>query len=313
LTLRLIVTSHTSAQLSGVARFNAQLADHMGVPSTGVAEAMAHLNHGDRVLLSVKLIDMSEAETGAVEAFHRAASERGISFDLFLHTYDGLPIEDALVADAATIFCANSEIEAALAGSGRPLVLVWCPALIDIDASITRTEFTIFSFGMAHKIQLGYYELLHHRLEALGRAYTIWISTAFHEKSGFGEFDEASRQLRIVFGSRVQFLGFLSDDAVNYFIDRVRLFVAFFPKGLRANNTSAYVPMHRGCAILTNLDAYSPTWLRHDVNILDIHSLTAESLDPENLRRVAAAAKRDVRESAGWSRLVARMSEHYGG
>lgn len=313
MTLRLIVTSHTSAQLSGVARFNAQLADHMGVPCIGVAEAMAHLSHGDRVLLSIKLIDMSEADSGALEAFHRAASEFGISFDLFLHTYDGLPMEDALVADAATVFCANAEIEAALAGSGRPLVLVWCPALIDVDASITRTEFTIFSFGMAHKIQLGYYELLHRRLEALDRAYSIWISTAFHEKSGFGEFDEASRQLRSVFGSRVQFLGFLSDEAVNYFIDRVRLFVAFFPKGLRANNTSAYVPMERGCAILTNLDAYSPAWLRHDVNVLDIHSLTAESMAPENLRRVAAAAQRDVRENAGWSLLVARISEHYGG
>lgn len=313
MTLRLIVTSHTSAQLSGVARFNAQLADHMGVPCIGVAEAMAHLSEGDRVLLSLKLLDMSEADSRAVERFHRAASERGITFDLFLHTYDGLPMEDALVEEAARIFCANSEIEAALAGSGRPLVLAWCPALIDINASITRTEFTIFSFGMAHKIQLGYYELLHRRLKALGRPYSIWISTAFHEKSGFGEFDEASRQLRAVFGSRVQFLGFLSDDAVNYFVDRVRLFVAFFPKGLRANNTSAYVPMHRGCAILTNLDAYSPAWLRHDVNVLDIHSLTAESLAPENLRRVAAAAQRDVHENAGWPLLVARIREHYGG
>ncbi len=313
MTLRLIVTSHTSAQLSGVARFNAQLADHLSVPCIGVADAMAHLSDGDRVLLSFKLIDMSEADTGAVEAFHRAASERRITFDLFLHTYDGLPMEDALVADAGTIFCANSEIEAALAASGRPLVLVWCPALIDIEASIVPTEFTIFSFGMAHKIQLGYYELLHRRLEALGGAYSLWISTAFHEKSGFGEFDEASRQLRSVFGSRVQFLGFLSDEAVNYFVDRVRLFVAFFPKGLRANNTSAYVPMERGCAILTNLDEYSPAWLRHDVNVLDIHSLTAESLDPDNLRKLAAAAQRDVRANAGWSLLVARMSEHYGG
>lgn len=313
MTLRLIVTSHTSAQLSGVARFNAQLADRMGVPSVGVAEAMAHLSEGDRVLLSLKVIDLSEAETSAVAAFHRAASGRRVSFDLFLHTYDGLAIEDALVADAATIFCANSEIEASLAGSGKPLVLVWCPALIDVDASITRTEFTIFSFGMAHKIQLGYYELLHRRLEALGRAYSIWISTAFHEKSGFGEFDEVSRKLRTVFGSRVQFLGFLSDDAVNYFVDRVHLFVAFFPKGMRANNTSTYVPMQRGCAILTNLDAYSPAWLSHDVNVLDIHNLTAESLAPENLRRVAAAAQRDVQLNAGWPLLVTRMSEHYGG
>lgn len=313
MTLRLIVTSHTSTQLSGVARFNAQLADHLGVPSIGVAEALSHLSPGDRVLLSIKLLDMSEADRLAVESFRRAASERDISFDLFLHTYDGLSLEDALVADAGTIFCANSEIEAALAWSDGPLVLVWCPALIDTNASITQAEFTIFSFGMAHKIQLGYYELLHRRLEALGRPYSIWLSTAFHEKSGFGEFDEASRQMHSIFGSRVQFLGFLSDEAVNYFIDRVELFVAFFPKGLRANNTSIYVPMERGCAILTNLDGYSPRWLRHDVNVLDIHSITAGSLAPGNLRRLAAAAQRGVRESAGWSLLVARMSEHYAG
>ena len=312
MTLRLILSSHTSAQLSGVAKFNAQLAERLGVPSLGMAEAMAQLKTGDQVLLSVKMIDMSESDSRAFEAFLLASSERGIPFDLFLHTYDGLAIEDALVAGAGTIFCANSEIEAALAGSGRPLVPAWCPALIDVNASITHTDLTIFSFGMAHKIQLGYYELLHRRLETLRDPYSIWISTAFHEKSGFGEFDEASRQLRAVFGDRVQFLGFLSDDAVNYFIDKVRLFVAFFPKGIRANNTSAYVPMQRGCAILTNLDAYSPAWLRHDVNVLDIHSLTPASLSANNLQRVAAAAMRDVHEHAGWPPLVARISEHYG-
>lgn len=311
--LRLVVSSHTRTQLSGVAKFNAQLASHLGVPCVSVAEATRQIRAGDRVLLSVKLTDMSDADAAAVAAFHHAARERGVKFDLFFHTYDRLPIEQMLVADAGTIFCANSEVHSALAGSGKPLGLVWCPHLINPDISVTRSDLTIFSFGMAHKIQLAYYELLHERLEEMGRPYSLWISTAFHEKSGFGEFDEASLELRSLFGARIQFLGFLSDDAVNYFVDQVQLFVAFFEKGLRANNTSVYVPMERGCAVLTNLDQYSPAWLRHGVNALDIHSLAVESLRPQNLRRLAAAAQRDVRQNAGWPLLVSLMRQHYGG
>jgi hypothetical protein len=309
--LRLIVTSHTSAALSGVAKFNAQLAQHLGVPSVGVREALSLVKPGDRILLSVKLVDLPEADAPAVTELHRVCKERGVAFDVFFHTYDKLPLEQLLIADAHTIFCANTEIQTALAGAGKPLSLVWCPHLVNLDASLTRSELTVFSFGMAHKIQLGYYELLHQRLEALGRPYSIWISTAFHEKSGFGDFDEAARELRSVFGSRVQFLGFLSDDAVNYFVDQVQLFVAFFARGLRANNTSAYVPMERGCAILTNLDQYSPAWLKHDVNVLDIRSLSDRSLEPDNLKKIAAAAQRDVRQNAGWPLLLTRMHEHY--
>jgi hypothetical protein len=276
-----------------------------------MAEAVPLLSAGSRVLLSVKLSDMSDADAAAVAAFQRSAKQLGVRFDLFFHTYDELAIEQRLIDEAETIFCANSEILHALEGSGKPLKLVWCPHLVDLEASIEKAELNIFSFGMAHKIQLAYYELLHQRLEALKRSYSIWISTAFHEKSGFGEFDEATRQLRTIFGDRVQFLGFLSDDAVNYFVDQVQLFVAFFARGLRANNTSAYVPMERGCAILTNLDEYSPAWLEHDVNVLDIHKLRVESLESEQLRRLAAAAQRDVRKHAGWPLLVSRMREHY--
>lgn len=309
--LRLIVTSHTSAQLSGVAKFNAQLARRFGVPCVGIAEAASLVRAGDRVLLSVKLADMSDADAIAIATLHRTMKERGVTFDLFFHTYDALAMEQVLVSDADTLFCANSEIHQALEQAGRPRALVWCPHLVDLEASVTRSELTIFSFGMAHKIQLAYYELLHSRLEELERPYSIWVSTAFHEKSGFGDFDEASRQLRSVFGNRLQFLGFLSDDALNYFVDQVHLFVAFFAKGLRANNTSAYVPMERGCAILTNLDDHSPAWLSHDTNILDIHSLSVASLEPANLRRIAAAAQRDVGQHAGWPLLVSRLREHY--
>jgi hypothetical protein len=302
-----------SPQLSGVAKFNAQLARHFEVPCLGLPDAIRQIRKGDRVLLSVKLTDMSAADAAIVEEFHEVVRQRGATFDLFFHTYDRLPLEQTLLADAGTIFCGNAEIHAALTATGKPLSLVWCPALVDPDASVKRSDLTIFSFGMAHKIQLAYYQLLHTRLEELDRPYSIWISTAFHEKSGFGELDEAVLELRSIFGARVQFLGFLSDDALNYFVDQVQLFVAFFAKGLRANNTSAYVPMERGCAILTNLDRFSPAWLRHGVNVLDIHKLAVESLRPESLGRLAAVAQLDVRRHAGWPQLVSLMNEHYGG
>ena len=49
--------------------------------------------------------------------------------------------------------------------------------------------------------------------------------------------------------------------------------MAFFPFGVRENNTTVLSAMAHGCAVITNLDAKSPTWMQHGYSIFDIDQL----------------------------------------
>jgi len=300
----LVVTSHMNATLSGVAKFNRILADRLGVPCVGFGEAaVMPVGHG-RFLLSIKMADATEEEAAQARALMHMAKERDVELDLFLHTFDGSPLEYDLLDAATRVFCGNAEIRHALAGHDKTVLDAWCPFLVDLDRNIGETPFNVFSFGMAHKLQLAYYRKLHAKLEESQPSYSLWISTAFHEKANFGDFHSISNQLSGMFGDRIRFLGFLSDAAINYFLERIHLFVAFFPKGVRANNTSIYVPLEKGLPVLTNLDAHSPSWMRHGVNVLDIERVTHEDFVPNRLSSVATQGQRDGRTHASWDALV---------
>jgi hypothetical protein len=49
--------------------------------------------------------------------------------------------------------------------------------------------------------------------------------------------------------------------------------VAFFPHGVRENNTTVLSAMSHGCAVITNIDKYSPSWMAHNHSIFDINLL----------------------------------------
>ncbi len=299
----LVVTSHLNPNLSGVAKFNVMLADLLGVDCAGYAAAQGRAAKG-AVLLSVKLVDGSAAETAALRelvAGYRAAKA---PFDLFLHTFDGLEIEYELIESCRKVYAGNAEIAHALEGIDRPVYTAWAPALLNTEHPIHDSRLNLFSFGMAHKIQVKHYRHLKDLLAERKEDYSLWVSTAFHEKSNFGDFNSISRQMADIFGGRIQFLGFLSDEVVTYFLKKSHLFVSFFSKGVRANNTSVCAAMLQGCAVLTNMDDYSPYWMRHGENVLDIHRLEASDLRPERLRAVGEAAKRDASRRASWDALL---------
>jgi glycosyltransferase involved in cell wall biosynthesis len=107
---------------------------------------------------------------------------------------------------------------------------------------------------------------------------------------------------------RVTLLGFLSDPAVRHFLRRAHLFVAFFPEGVRANNTSVLAAMAAGRPALTDLDAFSPPWMRHGVNVLDLARTMPEDLSPATLRLLGERARADAEEQAGWAALAERLA-----
>src|SRR5580765_7642295 len=100
------------------------------------------------------------------------------------------------------------------------------------------------------------------------------------------------------------FLGNLSDVAVHNQLRTATYFAAFFPAGVRANNTTVAAAMETGAVVITNLDAHSPAGYVHGENVLDIarcESLPVDEAVLDGLRRRAAASAR------GWDELVATL------
>jgi len=299
---RCLITSHTNPTLSGVAKFNSILADLMGIPRMTLRDLLGQKK--GPLLLSIKLKDVMDSEIDDIQRGTQHLWRRGIVYDIFFHSFDGLDMEFDLVRNARLIFCGNREIYRELQGFSRNIISVWCPALLREDKALDNEILNIFSFGMAHKIQIQYYRRLRDLLEKYRIGYSLKVSAAFHEKADFGDFNLISHQLAEIFSDRIQFMGFLSDDAVNFFLHRSHLFVAFFDRGVRSNNTSIFAAMERGCAVLTNCDEYSPEWMKPGENILDIHHIGPGDLEAEYLKKIGENGRRAVKKHAGWEGLV---------
>lgn len=300
--IKYIVTSHTNPHLSGVAKFNQCLAKRLKVPCVRI-EDVSKIKKGP-VLLSLKLSDHNKEElTKTKDAFVCLINNK-IVYDIFLHAFTGHEIEYEIFERCRQAFCANDEIAHVLSGFDKSIINAWCPSLLKRETILHESKLNLFSFGMAHKIQVKHYKRLYGLLNKHAIDYSLWVSTAFHEKVSFGDFDLVSNQLAEIYKERICFLGFLSDEAVNYFLDKTNVFVAFFEKGLRANNTSVLATMKRGCCVLTNVDEHSPQWLAHGVNILDIDKAQPKSLDLKTLKRIGQQAAHDVERYASWEHLV---------
>src|SRR4029079_5175681 len=186
--------------------------------------------------------------------------------------FDGTEVEKRLVASAGRVYCGNSELFGDLRESRPDIHELFCPGTILNPQRIQRTELSVFTFGMAHKIRVPLYRRLYELLEATGRSYKMYVSTALHENTSFdGSFVVRFEELQSIFNGRVYFMGYLSDTAVfNHLMD-CTLLAAFFERGLRANNTTVNAAMESGCAVVTNLDEHSPDGLVHMQNVIDIN------------------------------------------
>ena len=293
---------HLNPWTCGIAKFNAILAKHLGVPVIGIGDLAPET--GQRPLISIKISEFTPKDVASLDAW--ALAHPG-EFELFLHAFDGTPMEQRLVAAAARVYCGNSELYLALLPARPDVQELFCPGTILNPQRFPSTELSVFTFGMAHKIRVPLYRRLRELLEATGRSYSVFVSTALHENTSFDEsFVVRFEELQSIFNGQVYFMGYLSDTAVfNHLMDCTFL-AAFFEKGLRANNTTVNAAMEAGCAVITNLDEHSPAGLAHMKNVIDINACDAlPGLD--ETRRIGAAARKIAREEYGWDRLVAQI------
>ena len=133
-------------------------------------------------------------------------------------------------------------------------------------------------------------------LTLCARSFRLEVSSALHEGTSFDEnFFLVSSEISQAFGGRVRFLGFLADEEVSRRLLTTSALVAFFPRGVRENNTTVLSAMAHGCAVISNLDSSSPSWMEHGQTIFDINQL--KSFPDESLiYRVGENAKKAVAE-----------------
>ena len=283
-----LVSYHTNPYTCGVARFNQALSAALKIPIV----AMSNFNSqtSDVLLLSLKFEEISHESAEQLLSNIQAS---GAVFDLFLHGIVDSEIEQEFVATARRVFVASNEYADQIRSLRADVVSYFAPGASDRSKNIDA-NLTLLTFGMAHKIRSAGYKKLGQLFSDDARTVQLEISTALHDGTSFSEdFFSVGSEISQVFDGNVSFLGFLADEEVSRRLHAAHALVAFFPSGVRENNTTVLSAMAHGCPVITNLDSYSPSWMKHDESVFDIDQLlTFPSKDA--LLRVGDAARRAV-------------------
>jgi hypothetical protein len=296
-----VVTHHRNGFRSGVARFNELLADRLGVPLYGLADDTAVGWAGS--LFSFKASEMSSAEQSALHARIVRSDWHG---EAYLHEWTGTELECEIVARARRVHCGNLEIYERVRKLSAKAEALWTPGLLVDRRDYEPAELSVFSFGMAHKIQTDRFRLLRRLLEASGRSYAVYVSAANHETSSLEDAQSVFEEMHEVFPD-LYFLGNLSDVAVHNQLRQSTYFAAFFPDGVRANNTTVAAAMETGAVVVTNLDRHSPPEYVHMENMIDVERCDELPTDPSVLAGLQARAAETAR-GRGWGELVERLT-----
>ncbi|MFM9173743.1 MAG: hypothetical protein ACKOQU_13290, partial [Acidimicrobiaceae bacterium] len=252
---------HTNPYTCGVARFNVSLASALNSKVSSLASASTY--ESGKILLSIKLQEIDDA--GKVN-LKKILSNLSLTFDVFLHASDGSDLENRLLQRAQRVFAASAEIGQEIK-SRRPDVMNLFAPGAPISAVSKQTEISLLTFGMAHKISATGYRKLAQILATSDKSFQLEVSSALHEGTSFDEnFFSVADEISRAFGGNVVFLGFLADQEVSRRLQETTALVAFFPNGVRENNTTVMSAMAHGCAVITNLDSLSPEWMKHSQN-----------------------------------------------
>lgn len=265
-----IVSFHINPYTCGVARFNVSLAKALNIPLVTLESFLAQPIAG--ALLSIKCEEIGGFNTRKLSELIKSTSE---NIDVYLHGLDGSEAENVIIENARRIFTATKEMADLLSGRRSDVVKTFAPGAVPSPVNKV-VDCTLLTFGMAHKIRADGYRKLGEILKLDYRSFRLEISTALHEGTTFSEdFFSVGNEIRDVFRGNVSFLGFLADEEVSHRMRAADALVAFFPLGVRENNTTVLSAMSHGCAVITNVDDYSPDWMIHGESMLDIDKMSS--------------------------------------
>jgi hypothetical protein len=301
-----ILGYHLNPLSCGIAKFNLALGERLGIPVLSLFDPSA--GTARRPLLSIKLSEFTYHHARNLERFldERPATQ---SLRLFLHAFDDTDLERRMIAEADAVYAGNIEIAERLRSLRPDVVEAWCPGTLFDAAPFEPTELSVFTFGMAHKVRGEHYRRLDELLKGTGKSYSLYLSTALHEGTSIETaFDAAVKNIRDGFSGPVHFLGFLSDAATLHYLRTTTYFAAFFPVGVRANNTSVHSAMAAGAVVITNLDGRSPQSFLHMQSLIDIEACDALPTGTKALKQISdqARAKSTLFD---WQALANRLLE----
>ena len=283
-----VVSFHTNPYTCGVARFNQALAKSMQVPIESVLQFEA--SQETVSLLSLKFDEIPEAMS---ERLLENLDHQLATFDLFLHGINQSAIESKYIAKARRVIVASREYADLIQEQRSDVIALFAPGA-GVSGLRSTFDITLLTFGMAHKIRSDGYRKLGAMLKTDSRTFQLEISTALHDGTSFSEdFFSVGSEIGEVFEGNVSFLGFLADDEVSRRLTNADALVAFFPSGVRENNTTVLSAMAHGCAVITNLDEYSPPWMKHGESVFDVNQLASFPSSAE-LSVVRTGAKKAV-------------------
>ena len=283
-----VVSFHTNPYTCGVARFNQALAKSLQVPIESVLQFEA--SQETVSLLSLKFDEIPEAMS---ERLLENLDQQLAAFDLFLHGINQSAIESKYIAKARRVIVASREYADLIQEQRSDVIALFAPGA-GVSGLRSTFDITLLTFGMAHKIRSDGYRKLGAMLKTDSRTFQLEISTALHDGTSFSEdFFSVGSEIGEVFEGNVSFLGFLADDEVSRRLTNADALVAFFPSGVRENNTTVLSAMVHGCAVITNLDEYSPPWMKHGESVFDVNQLASFPSNAE-LLAVRTGAKNAV-------------------
>ena len=228
-----VISFHANPMTCGVAKFSAELAKRLGVPFGPLfGQWRAH------PLLSIKWSELTHDDGVSLRDAIHDHERYGLEYGVFWHDSGDRYVTD----NAAHVFYADPSL-------GSPGL--WCPSLITPRKRPVR----LFSFGMAHKLQTDKYKRVRELLDAAGERYHLRVSVGLHEGTSLDGAEKHFDALRDIMGpENVTILGILSDDAVSEELHNADYVLAFFEKGLRANNTTVHAAIDHGRAVISNCD-----------------------------------------------------------
>jgi hypothetical protein len=235
-----VLSYHQNPNTCGVAKFNAKLAERLGVPLKPL------LSESEHPLVSIKVTEMPP---------HTPVCYDDKPFDAFFHDWDIRALD--LATRAKRVFAGNRVIAAQIRKFRPDVVAACCPSTLSGNPS--RGLYRVLVFGMAHKLHLKHFENLKLYLDGYQPGYTVELSTAVHEGNPWDQaLTESVAAMRGIFGDKLRVLGFLGDDALARVLQEVDAVACFFTPALRENNTSYWSAVEAGKTIFTNRDEHSP-------------------------------------------------------
>lgn len=292
---------HLNIMTCGVARVNDKISKIGKIPHEYI---FSDKNKNFKYpLISIKLSEFNKRDRNKLKKLINK-----VNYAVFFHGFENKNLEILIAKKACKVFAGNSEIKDQLHKLNIESELSWCPSANDNSVIFKESKLKIFSFGMAHKIKTNYYKKLRKVLENSTKDYCLYLSTALHEGTSFDEnFHDVYLELKKIFKNKIYHLGYLSDHAVHNFLIKSDYFVAFFNKGVRANNTSIYAAFDSGVPLITNSDKFSPDFLIHNETFIDINKIKNLKISEKKLSNITNKVRLISSKKYSYKSLVKQL------